>query len=149
MTKKILTIILALLLGLTLTSILLACDNDTGSDNPIDAFIEDRRAELEEVSQSHLEDLGPGASVEFKAGDGEFIYVYTFGPGPDAEDLREYATNLLEYPDNIVMYEQLAADLAQLIEIESLTLTVRYFDSAGELVAEQSYESGPVELITP
>jgi len=144
--KRLSIIALALLLAFSAAAVLAGCEN---AENPVQAFIDERRSDLEEISQEHLEDLGPGAHVDFEAGDEEFIYLYTFGPGPDIEDLREYATNLLEYPSNIVMYENLAAELAQLIELDSLTLTVRYFDSEGELVAERSYESNPLGSATP
>jgi len=143
--KKVSTVILALLLALSAITVLTGCEGEN-NDNPVQTFIDERRPDLEESSREHLEDLGPGASVDFEAGDGEFVYLYTFGAGPDIEELREYATNLLEYPSNIVMYENLAAELARMIEIDSLTLTVRYFDSEGELIAEKSYESTPLEL---
>ena len=118
------------------------CNNDDAvADNPVQAFIDESQELLEEVSAEHLASLGENAKVEFLAGDGEFIYVYSFGPGHDLEEIREFSNALLNYPSNITMYENLAGDLAVLMELDSLRVTVRYLDSDGNLLAEKSYDS--------
>ncbi|MCL2438090.1 MAG: DUF4854 domain-containing protein [Coriobacteriia bacterium] len=142
MPKKILLITLSVLLALGFALIVTGCtDNDDTDSNPVQVFIDENRAMLTEVSESHLEDLGPGATVDFLADDNEFIYVYTFGQGPTAEELSEYVTGLLDYPSNTIMYQELAGELAALMELDALTVTVRYYDGQGNYVGSESYDS--------
>ena len=142
MLKRIITLTLSSLLILALSVSLAGCNNDDAdTDNPIQAFIDESQELLEDVSADHLASLGEGAKVEFLAGEGEFIYVYSFGPGHDLEEIAEFSNALLNYPSNITMYENLAGDLAELMELDSLRITVRYLDSDGNLLAEKSYDS--------
>ena len=148
MLKKIIALTLSSLLVLALSISLAGCNNDNADDvdnadldNPVQAFIDESQELLEDVSADHLASLGEGAKVEFLAGDGEFIYVYSFGPGYDLEEISEFSNALLNYPSNITMYENLAGDLATLMELDSLRVTVRYLDSDGNLLAEKSYDS--------
>jgi hypothetical protein len=67
--------------------------------------------------------------------------VYSFGPGYDEEEIAEFSNALLTYPSNVAMYENLASELAELMEMDSLLLTVRYQDSEGNLLASESFES--------
>jgi len=144
MLKRIVILTLSTLLALGLVSALTACNNNTDEANPIQTFINENTDELNNVSAEHLATLGEGATVAFEAAEGEFIYKYTFPPGPTAEQLKEYADNFLDYGDNVEMYEGHATDLAELIGIEALTVTVRYFDGAGTLISERSYQSNPI-----
>ena len=142
MLKKIIILTLSSLLVLALSVSLSGCDSDDSDlDNPVQAFIDGSQELLEDVSADHLASLGEGAKVEFLAGEGEFIYVYSFGPGHDLEEISEFSNALLNYPSNITMYENLAGDLAILMELDSLRITVRYLDSDGNLLAEKSYDS--------
>ena len=142
MLKKVLFIALsaALLVGAGLT--LTACDGG-GTDvssNPVQAFIDNNREMLDAVSADHLESLGPGATVDFQAGDGEFIYIYTWGPGPTVEDLKDVTTSFLDMPDNVTTYETLANNLAGLIGLDTLKLTVSYYDGQGNLIMTRSFD---------
>ena len=141
MLKKITVFILFSVLVLGLSASLMGCTNDDDTDNPIQVFINEYQELLEDVSAEHLASLGEGAKVEFLAGEGEFIYVYSYGPGYDIEEITEFSFALLNYPSNITMYENLAGELAELIELDSLRVTVRYLDSDGNLLAEKSYDS--------
>ena len=146
MSKKIITLALCALFSLVFAVAATGCSRDEETaqldeNNPISVFIHENRDILEEASQDHLEDLGPGSTVDFLAEDGEFIYAYSFGPGPTVDELKEYATEFLEYPSNISMYEELANNIAILAEVDSLTLSVRYYDGQGEFITSRSYES--------
>ena len=141
MLKKITVFMLSSVLVLGLSASLMSCTNDDDTDNPVQVFINENQELLEEVSAEHLASLGEGAKVEFLAGEGEFIYVYSYGPGYDIEEITEFSFALLNYPSNITMYENLAGELAELIELDSLRVTVRYLDSDGNLLAEKSYDS--------
>jgi len=114
---------------------------DADPTNPIQIFINENHEALNEASEDHLEYLGPDATVDFFARDGEFIYVYTFGAGPTADELKEFAAEFLEYPANVSMYETLAGNFAEMIGIDSLTIIVLYYDAQGNFVASDSYES--------
>ncbi|MCL2402946.1 MAG: DUF4854 domain-containing protein [Coriobacteriia bacterium] len=144
MSKRVLLLILSVLLMLGLTALTVGCTDDEPDEsdyNPVQTFIDENREMLYEASQEHLEDLGPGATVDFEAGDNEFIYVYTFGSGPSADELLEFATPFLEFPSNVEMYENLARGFADMMELENLTLTVRYYDAQGNYIISRSYES--------
>ena len=140
MLKKVFLMVLCAAL-LAATGLMLTACNNTEEVNPVQTFIDENREMLDEVSADHLSDLGPGATVDFQAGDNEFIYVYTWGPGPTAEELEEATTSFLDMPANVVTYENLANSLASLMELEALTLTVSYYDGQGELVMTRSFEA--------
>jgi len=139
MLKKIITLVLSVLLILSAAAVLSGCNGD--SDNPVQVFINENREDLEAMSEDHLGMLGPGATVNFEAGENEFIYIYSFGPGPTAEELEEHTRPFVEMPDNVQMYETIAAYFAQRIETDSLTLTVRYYDGQGNLILVENFES--------
>ena len=137
MLKKIIALTLCALLALFFV---VGCANGD-ADNPVQAFINENQELLEEVSAEHLASLGEGAKVEFLAGEGEFIYVYSFGPDHDIEEITEFSNALLNFPANITMFDNLAGELATAMELDSLRVTVRYLDNDGNLLAEKSYDS--------
>jgi len=129
-------------------------DADTAQPNPvIREFIDENQEMLEMASQDHLEAMGPGGTVNFFAGSGdEFIYFYTMGPGPsvhevfedesgDLSTLKDYIAPFVEDPANVEMYQNLAGDLAELIGLDSLTVTVFYYDGQGEYIISRSFDS--------
>lgn len=144
MNKRVLLLLLSVLLTTGFAFAATACTNASDEDfNIIEAFIDENREVLYGISADHLADLGEGASVDFLAEDHEFIYVYTFGEGFSAEEVQEFVTGLLNFSENVDMYQTLARDLAQTIGLEYLVVTVRYYDSDGEYINSASYFSHP------
>jgi len=139
MFKKAVILTLSILLALSAAAILSGCTET--EDNPVQIFINENREDLEAMSADHLEMLGPGATVNFESDEGEFIYVYAWGPGPTVEELEEHTRGFVELPENIQMYETLADYFAQRTGVDSLVLTVRYYDGQGNLIVGESFTS--------
>ena len=111
---------------------------DTESAALIQAFIDDNRVELLTMSEPLLATMGSGATVDFAAADGEFIYIYTYGDFP-REGLVEILEVVLDASESL--YVMLADEFANEIGLDSLTLTVRYYDEDGDFLIAQSFES--------
>jgi len=141
--RKFVIAALSIALLLLASATLIGClEEPIVADNPVQAFVDENHEALDASAQDHLEALGEGSTVEFIVGTNELIYVYTFGPEYTADQLEEYVHAFLTYmPANDVMYESLAAELAQLMDIDSLILTIRYYDSDSEYIASKSFES--------
>ena len=111
---------------------------DTESSALIQSFINDNRTDLLEMSEPLLATMGSGATVDFAAADGEFIYIYTYGDFP-SEGLVEILEFVLDASESL--YEMLADEFAREIGLDSLTLTVRYYDENGNFLIAESFES--------
>jgi len=111
-------------------------DGTAGSAALIADFINENRSELEAASEPLLATMGDGATVDFLAADDEFIYVYTYGDFP-SEGLVEILETILEASAG--MYTMLAGEMAQEIGLDTLTITVRYYDAEGNFLIEDSF----------
>jgi len=109
--------------------------------NPVQAFLDEHYRELEITARRHVRDLEPDSTVRLEAGDSELFYIFTFGSGPVADELSEFTHAFLAYPANRDMYESLAGDLADFMEIDALTITVKYYDSEGTYIASESFSN--------
>jgi len=108
-----------------------------GSAALIQAWIDDNRTELELMSEPLLGTMGEGASVDFQAADGEFIYIYTYGDFP-SDGLIDILETILDISGGL--YEEIATEFAREIGIDSMIVTVRYYQH-GELLISESYQS--------
>lgn len=145
--NTILTVLVALALVLGM-GFLTACDlldqldpPEPVDSNPVQAFLDEHYQTLVDAAQDHLEVLGPDSTARFEAGDSELFYIYTFGFDATADELEDFALAFIEMPDNRDMYVSLANELAEFMEIDALTITVRYYDSEGNYVASESFSS--------
>jgi len=142
MTKEFIVLALCATLLFLLGAGLSGCTEEPSIlENPVQAFISENLEALEESTRDHREILGPGSTVTFEAGTDELIYLYTFGPEHTADQLEEYTRAFLALPANKDMYEVLAGDLASLMELTTLTLTIKYYDAQGEYIISESFRS--------
>jgi len=111
---------------------------DTESAALIQAFIDDNLDMLMASSEPLLATMGSGASVEFAAADGEFIYLYTYGDFP-SEGLVEILEVILNASAGV--YEMLAREFANEIGLDDLTVTIRYYDSDGNFLIAESFDN--------
>jgi len=135
-------------LGIILTLLLLSAalmmgctDEPEVPENPVQALIDENISSFESASKPHLAELGADATVRFEAGVHELFYIYTFGTGHSVDELEEFVRSFLDLPDNINMYESLAGELADFMEIDTLLLTLRYYDGQGNYITSESYAS--------
>jgi hypothetical protein len=131
MLKKVLVIALCMMLALVFMT---GC---TDSD-PVQTFIDDNREQLATASTPLLATMGEGATVDFESGDNgyEFIYIYTYGDFPE-EGLLEILEAILDASE--LVYEMLADEFAGEIGVDTLTITVRYYDADGDFLTSRSF----------
>jgi len=113
----------------------------TASALEVQNFIDDNRDMLEEISELSLLFMGEGATADFLAADGEFIYVYTFGDEGSSGLLADTIVSELDQPSSADLYELIADDFAWEMDVDLLTVTVRYYQSDGDLIVERSFDN--------
>jgi len=100
----------------------------------LDEYGEDIRAEFGELSVL----LGEGANIDIVAGDGEeFIFIFAYGPDADTDAFA--ATLEAVMPLMGSMFDIFAIQLQEELGVDTLTITVRYEDYDGNVLAEESF----------
>ena len=117
------------------TDVNLATD---GSAALIQTWIDDNRAELDLISEAALAMMGEGARADFEAADGEFIFIYSYGDNFPSQGLVGMLETILDVSEGL--YEEIATEFAGEIGIDSMTITIRYYQH-GELLISESFQS--------
>jgi len=100
----------------------------------LDEYGDEIRAEFGDIAEL----LGPGASIDVVAGNGEeLIFVFTYGPDQETEGLGEILEILMPVLGDV--FEEVAAELQVELGVDELTVTVEYRAYDGEVLASQSF----------
>ena len=135
MVKKLVALLVSVLLIATLFA---GCG---GGGNAVQDFLDEHGADLAADMESGMSDiLGPGSSVSIEAGrSNELIYTLAYGPDMDMEGLGEMLPEVLAAMD--VMFEPMAEAFRDEMGLNSFRITVRYTDSDGNVLAQESFDA--------
>ena len=145
--KKFLLLLLSALLVLSFA----ACGGPNGggtsnapdvAGSPVAAFLNEQGDEIQEMAASLAEMMGEGSRVEVSAGTGNEL-IFDFFDGVDIEMPEGIEDALAEVLSGTMapIFESMAAELQEEIGVDSMRITVRYLDGAGNLLAERSFDS--------
>jgi len=100
----------------------------------LDEYGDEIRAEFGDIAQL----LGEGASIDIVAGTGEeLVFVFAYGPDTDTDGVGDALELLM--PMLGPVFELVASELQEELGVDEITVTVRYTDYAGNVLAEESF----------
>jgi len=100
----------------------------------LNEYGDDIRAEFGDIAQL----LGDGASIDIVAGTGEeLIFVFAYGPDTDTDGVGDALELLM--PMLGPVFELVASELQEELGVDEITVTVRYTDYSGNVLAEESF----------
>ena len=121
--------VLVLMLGLLLIAGLVACG---GTNSPVEEFLSEYGDELQDELAAIM---GNAGRVEVAAGRGnEMVFSFHFETIADAGELKA-ALDALE-----PVFETLAGEIQEELELDSIRLTVRFYDTDGGTI-ERNFET--------
>ena len=104
----------------------------------VQEFLDNYGDEIREGFGELAELFDEGASIDIIAGNGEeLIFIFAYGPNADSEAFAEEFAAVMPLKGS--MFEVFAAQLKYEWGIDELTVTVRYEDYDGNILAEESF----------
>lgn len=155
MMKKLLVLLIALALVFTFA----ACGNgDNGADDEyengaengteatgpansaIEDFLNEHGDDIRAMTDTMTGDMGADGRVELVAGTGnELIYRFIYGSDFDFDGVEDLLGETLAAMGSF--FEMLADTFRDELELDSMRITVRYYDHAENLLASESFDS--------